>query len=149
MSILSDEPEKDPLKHDALYQGLDKFSPIPLSLSSPKIEPIDKRLVKATAFETMHLQANQQIEMLKQQAKLLIDQAKQIEERVLVSKKIYEADINFEPVVGTTYHVYEHKGKTVLSLIAPHEWGLKKAYENYICSAKLLADKSWELLKSF
>jgi hypothetical protein len=97
----------------------------------------------------MHLQANQQIEMLKQQAKLLIDQAKQIEERVLISKKIYEADINFEPVVGTVYHVYENKSKTVLSLIAPQEWGLKKAYEKYICSAKLLADKSWELLKSF
>ncbi len=149
MSFMNDEQEKDPLKHDALYQGLDKFSPIPLSVSSPKIEAVDKRLIKATAFETMHLQANQQIEMLKQQAQLLIDQAKKIEERVLISKKIYEADINFEPVVGTTYHVYEHKGKTVLSLIAPHEWGLKRAYEHYVCSATLLADKSWDLLKSF
>lgn len=137
----------DPLKKDALYQGVDKFSPIPLSVSSPKIQPIDKRLVKATAFETMQHQANQQITMLKKQADLIIEQARLIEERLIVSRKIYEADLNFEPVIGTTYHVYENKGKAVLSIISPSEWGKKMAYEKHVCSATLLADKSWELLK--
>lgn len=137
----------DPLKKDALYQGPDKFSPIPLSVSSPKINPIDKRLVKANAFETMQYQASQQILLLKKQADLLIEQAKLIEERLIISQRIYEADLNFEPVIGTVYHVYEKKGKTVLSLIAPNEWGKKQAYENHVCSARLLADKSWELLK--
>jgi hypothetical protein len=137
----------DPLKKDALYQGPDKFSPIPLSVSSPKINPIDKRLLKATAFETMQYQANQQIQMLKKQADLLIEQARMIEDRLIISRKIYEADINFEPVIGTVYHVYEHKGKTILSLVAPEEWGKKQAYETHMCSARLLADKSWELLK--
>ncbi|MES2617112.1 MAG: DUF2452 domain-containing protein [Bacteroidota bacterium] len=137
----------DPLKHDALYQGPDKFSPIPLSVSSPKINPVDKRLVKATAFETMQYQANQQIGLLKQQADLLLKQAREIEERLIISQKIYEADLNFEPVIGTTYHVYEKKGKTVLSLVAPHEWGRKQAYEKHLCSATLLADKSWQLVK--
>jgi hypothetical protein len=62
----------DPLKSDAIYQGVDKFSPIALSVSSPKIEPIDKRLLKANAYETMQHQAHQQISMLKKQADLII-----------------------------------------------------------------------------
>lgn len=136
----------DPLKKDALYQGLDKFSPIPLSVSSPKINPIDKRLVKATAFESMQHHANQQIDLIKQQAELLMQQARKIEERLMVSRKIYEADLNFEPVINTTYHVYEKQGRTVLSLISPNEWGKRMPFDAHICSAKLLADKSWELI---
>lgn len=137
----------DPLKKDALYQGPDKFSPIPLSVSSPKINPIDKRLVKATAFETMQYQSAQQINLLKQQAELLIKQAREIEDRLIISQKIYEADLNFEPVIGTIYHVYEKNAKTVLSLVAPFEWGKKQPYEKHVCSATLLADKSWQLVK--
>lgn len=142
-----EEPEIDPLKKDALYQGPDKFSPIPLSVSSPKINPVDKRLLKANAFETMQYQANQQIMMLKKQADLLMEQARSIEERLIISQKIYEADINFEPVIGTVYHVYEKNDKTVLSLVGPNEWGRKIPYDRHVCTARLLADKSWELLK--
>jgi Protein of unknown function (DUF2452) len=137
----------DPFKKDALYQGQDKFSPIPLTVSSPKINPIDKRLVKATAFETMQYQANQQISIIKQQAELLMEQARKIEERMEISRKIYEADLNFEPVIGTTYHVYEKNGRTVLSLVAPHEWGKKMPFDLHVCSATLLGDKSWDLVK--
>ena len=144
---MENEFEYDPLKKDALYQGPDKFAPIPLSVSSPKINPVDKRLVKANAFETMQHQANQQILMLKRQADLLMEQARQIEERLKISQMIYEADLNFEPVIGTVYHVYEKKGKTVLSLVAPYEWGARLPFDKHICSARLLADKSWDLLK--
>ncbi len=147
MTILENpESEIDPLKKDALYQGPDKFSPIPLSVSSPKIDPVDKRLVKANAFETMQYQANQQIMMLKKQADLLMEQARAIEDRLRISQKIYEADLNFEPVIGCQYHVYEHHERTVLSLIGPKEWGRKLPYERHMCSARLLADKSWELI---
>jgi hypothetical protein len=137
----------DPFKKDALYQGQDKFSPIPLTVSSPKINPIDKRLVKATAFETMQYQANQQISIIKQQAELLMEQARKIEDRMEISRKIYEADLNFEPVIGTTYHVYEKNGRTILSLVAPNEWGRKMPFDLHVCSATLLGDKSWDLIK--
>ncbi|NQW42566.1 MAG: DUF2452 domain-containing protein [Bacteroidetes bacterium] len=137
----------DPAKKDAIYQGLDKFSPIPLSVSSPQIKPIDKRLLKANAFETMQLQAHQQMGMLKKQAELIMQQVAEIEERVKISKQIYDADLNFEPVVGTNYHVYLKGKKTVLSLISPDEWGKKFPFEKHVCSATLLADKSWQLIK--
>ena len=136
----------DPLKEGARYQGSDKFSPIPLSVASPRINPVDKGKVRALAFETMQLQAEQQILMLKAQADLLIAQAKDINDRVEISRKIYEAYLNFEPVVHALYHVYEKKGKTILSMVGPDEWGGKMPYMRHICSAKLMADKSWEVI---
>jgi hypothetical protein len=95
----------------------------------------------------MQYQANQQISIIKQQAELLMEQARKIEERMEISRKIYEADLNFEPVIGTTYHVYEKNGRTVLSLVAPYEWGKKMPFDHHVCSATLLGDKSWDLVK--
>lgn len=143
---MKEEKEINNSVEEALYQGLDSQAPYPLSLSSPKIKPVDKRLVKGNALEVMSHQAQQQIGMLRKQAELLLLQAKEIEERVIVSKQIYEADLNFEPVIGTIYHVYEKQGRTVLSLVAPNEWG-KLPFDAFRCSVKLLADKSWEIQK--
>lgn len=133
-------------KLQALYQGPDSQAPYPLHLSSPKIKPIDKRLVKGNALEVMGQQAEQQIGMLRKQAELLLMQAKEIEERVKISHQIYEADLNFEPVIGTVYHMYEKQGRTILSLVSPAEWG-KLPFDAFRCSVKLLADKSWEIIK--
>ena len=143
---MKEEKEINNSVEEALYQGPDSQAPYPLSLSSPKIKPVDKRLVKGNALEVMSHQAQQQIGMLRKQAELLLLQAKEIEERVIVSKQIYEADLNFEPVIGTIYHVYEKQGRTVLSLVAPNEWG-KLPFDAFRCSVKLLADKSWEIQK--
>jgi hypothetical protein len=138
--------EKDNPAKKPLYQGPDSQAPYPLHLSSPKIKPIDKRLVKGNALEVMGHQAQQQIDILRKQAELLMLQAKEIEERVKVSHQIYEADLNFEPIIGTTYHMYEKNGRTILSLVAPNEWG-KLPFDAFRCSVKLLADKSWEIIK--
>lgn len=135
------------LKEGAIYQGEDKFSPIPLSVASPPIKPLDKKLIKATAFETMHHQANQQIEMLKRQADLIMQQVKEIEERVMISKQIYESNLSFEPVIGNIYFLYKKSDKLMLSMVAPHEWGRKKPYDEFIYKVCLLADKTWQLLK--
>lgn len=136
----------DPKKTDSLFQGEDKFAPYPTSVSSPIIKPIDKRLVKATALDTMQQQAMQQIEMLKKQADLIMLQVKQIEERIEVSHRIYKADIGFEPVAGCVYHLYAHQGKEVLSLVAPYEWGKSCPYSEWLASVQLLADKTWQIL---
>jgi len=143
---INEEVDKKNPSKEPLYQGPDALAPYALHISSPQIQPVDKRLVKGNALEVMTQQANQQIGMLRKQAELLLVQAREIEERVQISHEIYKADLNFEPVIGTTYHVYEKAGRTVLSLVAPAEWG-KLPFDAYRCSAKLLADKSWEILK--
>ena len=131
---------------DALFQGDAHNAPYALSVSSPKIEPIDKRMLVANAHESMQHQAEQQISMLKKQAELLMKQAKAIEDRLALSHAIYKADINFEPVIHGIYHVYQKDdGSQVLSMVAPYEWG-KNAPYTLLNTVRLLADRTWEIL---
>jgi hypothetical protein len=132
---------------DALYQGELSQAPYALTVSSPKIEPIDKRLLKANAHEAMQHQAQQQIDMLRKQAALLMQQAKDIERRLEVSHAIYQANINFEPVIGGLYHLYQKDdGSQVLSMVAPYEWGKTMPYAEFLNTVRLLADRTWEVL---
>ena len=132
---------------DAIYQGELSSAPYALSVSSPKIEPIDKRLLKANAHESMQHQAEQQISMLKKQAELLMKQAKEIEERLAVSHAIYKADINFEPIINGIYHLYQKEdGTQQLSMVAPYEWGNKMPFQAYLHTVRLMADRTWEVL---
>lgn len=132
---------------DALFQGEAHSSPYALSVSSPKIEPLDKRLLVAKAHESMQHQAEQQITMLKKQAELLMKQAKSIEERLTLSHAIYKADINFEPIIHGIYHLYQKdNGTQILSMIAPYEWGKSMPFQLYVNTVRLLADRTWEIL---
>ena len=132
---------------DALYQGELSQAPYAITVSSPKIEPIDKRLLKANAHEAMQHQAQQQIDMLRKQAALLIQQAKDIEKCLEVSHSIYRANINFEPVVGGVYHLYQKDdGSQVLSMVAPYEWGKSMPFAEFLHTVRLLADKTWDVL---
>ena len=100
------------------------------------------------ANDTCEKQANQQISMLRKQAELIMQQVKDIETRVRIAEEIYAADINFEPVIGNVYHLYEkNEGQRVLSLISPDDWGKKMPFEAFIASVKLLGDRTWEILK--
>lgn len=132
---------------DAVYQGDLYKAPYALSVSSPKIEPVDKRMLKANAHEAMQHQAEQQIQMLKRQAELLIKQAKAIEDRLALSHSIYKAEINFEPVINGVYHLYQKKdGSQILSMVAPYEWGKVMPFEMFLNTVRLLPDKTWEIL---
>ena len=132
---------------DAVYQGDLYKAPYALSVSSPKIEPVDKRMLKANAHEAMQHQAEQQIQMLKRQAELLIKQAKAIEDRLALSHSIYKAEINFEPVINGIYHLYQKKdGTQILSMVAPYEWGKVMPFEMFLNTVRLLPDKTWEIL---
>ena len=75
------------------YTGEAKFSPIPLSVSSPQIKAENKGKIKASAVETMQKQANQQINMLRKQAEAIMNQVKEIEARLQISYGIYEAEM--------------------------------------------------------
>jgi hypothetical protein len=101
----------------------------------------------ANAHESMQHQAEQQITMLRKQAQLLINQAKEIEARVEMSHAIYKADLNFEPIIHGIYHLYQKDdGTQVLSMIAPYEWGKSAAFHTYLHTVRMLADRTWEIL---
>ncbi len=128
------------------WSGRDALAPVPLHVASAAIKPVDKGKIKSVALETVEKQANQQINMLKKQAELIMQQVREIEERVRIAAEIYAADISFEPVIGHTYHLYERNGKRSLSLVGPKEWGRSKTAGQFIATVKLMADRTWEVL---
>jgi hypothetical protein len=127
------------------YTGEAKFSPIPLSVSSPMIKAENKGKIKASAVETMQKQANQQIAMLKKQADVIMNQVREIEARLQVSYGIYEAEMKFTPKIGENYHLYEKDSEKILSFISPSEWGERMPYDAFLATVHLLADRTWEV----
>jgi hypothetical protein len=129
------------------FTGEAKFSPVPMSVSSPVIKAIDKNKIRAVAVEAMHLQANQQMVLLRKQAELIMQQVKEIEERLKISELIYQAEMRFKPVLGQTYHLYEKdNGVFSMSIIAPDEWGKSNTHKRFVSTVKLLGDHTWEVL---
>jgi hypothetical protein len=130
------------------YTGDAKFSPVPMSVSSPVIKLIDKNKVVANAVEAMHMQAQQQIDMLRMQAELIMQQVKAIEDRLKISALVYKADMRFKPVMGQVYHLYEKNiaGQFLVSMIAPNEWGRSKNFKRHISTIRLLSDSTWDVL---
>ena len=93
----------------------------------------------------MQKQANQQINMLKKQAETIMEQVRQIENRLQVSYGIYEAEMKFTPKIGEEYHLYQKDGGKVLSFISPNEWGNNMPYDQFLATVLLLADRTWEV----
>lgn len=109
------------------------------------IKPVDKGRVKGQAVAAMYEQTDAQLDQIREQVALLALQAQKIHDRIEMSEKIYQADMNFKPLMGHTYHLYEKSdGQYVLSMVAPHEWGRKKPYK-FLYTAKLLSDHTWEM----
>ena len=130
------------------YDGKASLSPIPLSIGSPVIRPEDRNQIKANAVEAMHHYANQEISLLRKQADLIMQQVREIEERLHISEQIYQSSIPFVPVVNQIYHLYEKEDYYSLSLIGPDEWGNSRNSRKYKASVRLLGDHSWEILKT-
>lgn len=111
-----------------------------------EIKPIDKGRVKGRAVSAMYEQTDMQLDQIRKQIELLAEQAKHIQDRVQISEQIYQAEVNFEPLIGFTYHLYERSnGKMVLSMVGPDEWGNQSPYA-FVGTVKMLADHTWEVL---
>jgi hypothetical protein len=139
--------DKAQFDEDGSYIGTASLSPIPLSVGSPIIRPEDKNKIKANAVVAMHHYAEQEIGMLKKQADLIMQQVREIENRLSVSERIYESDMRFTPIIGQIYHLYEQDDHYKMSLIGPSEWGRSKTMGKHVATIKLLGDHTWDLIK--
>jgi hypothetical protein len=84
----------------------------------------------------------EQIEVLKRQAF-------EIQEKKRISKKIYESEIKFDPIVLGIYYLYiVNETRQFISMIAPNEWGrsLRNKLE-YVAEIRLQYDHTWEILE--
>ena len=110
------------------------------------IKPIDKGRVKGLSLSAMYEQTNVQLDQIRKQVELLMEQARQVHSRVEISEKIYQADIGFKPNIGQVYYLYQRKsGNYLVSMVAPAEWGSKPPYE-FLATVKLLSDHTWDIL---
>ena len=107
-------------------------------------------IVKDSSLTIMEHNANKQLEKLSEHAKLLVEQAKEIEKRVELSRKISRAEYGFKPVHLREYYLYKqlYRGiketKFTLTLISPEEWKGDCPYGDYVATVRQLGDSTWE-----
>ena len=116
------------------------------SASGAVIRPEDKGRIKGNAMTAMYEQTDRQMDQLRKQMETLAAQAKQLQRRKEISESIYQAALNFRPLMGHIYHLYRKPDDThTISLIAPDEWGRRKPY-TFLATCQLLYDHTWEVL---
>jgi len=93
---------------------------------------------------TMEHHANRQIDSLKKQAALLVEQATEIQNRMELAQLISTAQYSFKPIMLKEYYLYERSGKYILTLIAPEEWDGKIPYGECVARVRQLGDSTWE-----
>lgn len=150
---MSQEKDKDEQKKQASINPIDKdkiaddphLLPYAHTVGGVKIEPTDKGKIKGRAMAAMYEQTDSQFEQLKEQMETLVRQAKALQERIKVSEKIYLAELNFEPIIGKTYYLYQRPSEQyVVSMISPEEWGKSIPFA-YIATVTLLSDHTWNI----
>ena len=119
----------------------------PHSLGSAVIKPEDKGKIKGRAMAAMKEQTQHQLHQLYEQMRTLARQANSIKNRVKVSERIYRAMMNYEPIIGQIYYLYEKENDDdLLSMISPVEWGKDMPFKSFIAGVRLLSDHTWEVL---
>lgn len=149
---MKEKKNKVNLDHIDLEKEKEKTTDTPGTLAFPHtvggaiIRPEDKGKIKGKAVSAMRQQTDRQMKQLYNQMQTLVNQANQLKDRVEVSERIYTSQMNFDPVIGETYYLYEKTdGTDVLSMIAPEEWGKTMPFEKLVGKAKLLSDHTWEV----
>ena len=109
------------------------FMPYPVSTLSPPIVPNDLSSFKSRGISEVQRDLQQKLRELREQYLQAIDHFNW-------NKLVYEASIQFEPVVGQTYYLYAMSRGNVLSMIAPHEWPMK-----HLATVRLNVDRQWQV----
>jgi hypothetical protein len=132
----------------------DKITENPHSLEYPHhagsalVKPEDQGKIKGRALSAMEHQTDMQLSQIYEQMQLLANQAKKLQDRKLVSERIYTAEMRFEPLINHKYHLYKKEnGSFLLSLIGPNQWGRSKHTFEFVATVRLLADHTWDILE--
>lgn len=112
------------------------YLPYPVSTLSPRIVPTDLSSFKSRGISEVERDLQQKLVQLRETYLEAIDHFNW-------NKLVYESEISFEPVVGETYHLYEARGRRLLSMIAPNEWPMK-----HLASLRLNVDRQWQVVET-
>lgn len=115
---------------------------------SALIEIEDQGKLKGRSLQAMHEQTKKEFSQIIKQMAPLVEQMENLKKRVYLSELVYMANIPFDPIIGQVYFLYKKKdGSTILSMIAPSEWGRSMPYECFEGKLKLMADHTWEVVE--
>lgn len=112
------------------------FLPYPVSTLSPPIVPTDLTSFKSRGISEVERDLRQKLEEIRESYLQTIDHYNW-------NKLVYEAEIQFEPIVGGTYHLYEMRGRRMLSMISPDEWPHK-----HLATVRLNVDRQWKVVET-
>jgi hypothetical protein len=128
------------------YPGLIQYAH---NVGSAIVKPEDKGRIKGNAIAAMHDQTDRQFRQLFEQMQTLVQQAEYLKKRVQISERIYQSQMGFKPVINKVYYLYHRKnGTDTLSMVSPEEWGRSFPFEGFIAEVRLLADHTWEIIRS-
>ncbi len=135
---MSEKEKKSPL----IQQGETLY---PTQVRTEKDRVTDLTVSQDQSLERSNDTANREIERLREQAKMLMEQADKVEFESEIRAKIRSADCGFRPVVNQAYYLYESNGKCMLSLISPNEWNGQPPFGNCLAEVVQLGDLTWEI----
>jgi hypothetical protein len=137
-------PEGKRFQNTEIYHKQMSVLPYASSIGGVVIKPTKEGVIRHQALEAMEEQTNMQLDQIREQIELLARQAQEIVKRKEMSMMIYDAKLNFRPIIGHIYHLYQNKDDSYfLSMVSPKEWGENGPFKQFIASAKLLADHTW------
>ncbi len=107
--------------------------PYGTNIGAPSIIPDDVSTWKNQGINKFNHGFNNKVDEIKNRYAQLIDEFK-------MNELIYSCKMNFEPIIGQSYHLYHDETKgNFLSLIPPHAWD-----KEFVGTFKLNYDGSWE-----
>ncbi len=112
------------------------FLPYPISTLSPPIVPNDLTSFKSRGISQVERDLQQKLQEIRETYLATIDHFNW-------NKLVYEADIQFEPIIGGIYHLYEVRGRKMLSMISPGEWPQK-----HLATVRLNMDRQWKIVET-
>jgi predicted transcriptional regulator len=139
------KPNSEPYTNIEYYHKQMSVLPYAASVSGAVIRPTEEGVIRHKSLTAMEEQTNMQLDQIRKQIELLALQAQEIHKRKELSHIIYSAKLNFSPVIGQNYYLYEkNDGSYLLSIISPSEWGGGAGpFKRSVASVKLLADHTW------
>ena len=112
------------------------FLPYPVSTLSPPIVANDLTSFKSRGISQVQRDLQQKLQEIRETYLATIDHFNW-------NKLVYEADIQFEPIIGGTYHLYDLNGRRLLSMIQPDEWTQK-----HLATVRLNMDRQWKIVET-
>ena len=133
---------KNEKKHPLIQQSESLY---PTKVRTEKTQVTELTVTQDKSLERSNDSANREIDRLREQAKMLIDQADNVEFEAEIRAKVRSAVFGFAPVVNQVYYLYQNNNSCMLSLIGPDEWNKQAPFGNCLASVMQLGDLTWEI----